>query len=460
MIKTRFAPSPTGYLHIGGIRTAIFNYAFAKKHNGKFFLRIEDTDIERSTQEAVDKILEGMSWLNLNHDGDIVYQAKNFNRHKEIIAQLLQHGHAYECYSSKEELEQMRQDCEKKGIKPKYDGTWRPEDGKILPPVPEGVTPVIRFKNPLDGNVTWEDQVKGQISVSNEELDDLILQRSDGSPTYNLSVVVDDADMGITHVIRGDDHINNTPRQINIYKACGFDIPSFAHLSMIHGEDGQKLSKRHGAASVTEYRELGYLPEAVNNYLARLGWSHGDAEIFSLDELCELFSLKSITSSPSQFDIKKLQWLNNHYLKQKTFEEIEVLLTPQFAKRFSDRKQLLGIFDLYKDRCNSLRDFEVNAEKVLTKPENISHELIEKYISDISINRLQNLRDLFNASDFTSESIETILKAYVKTEQIKFPEVAMPLRVVLLGTDQSPSVGQIIALIGKDDFNNRLSEQI
>jgi len=305
MIKTRFAPSPTGYLHIGGIRTAIFNYAFAKKHNGKFFLRIEDTDVERSTQEAVDKILEGMSWLSLNHDGDIVYQAKNFNRHKEIIAKLLQHGHAYECYSSKEELEQMRQDCEKKGIKPKYDGTWRPEEGKMLPPVPEGVTPVIRFKNPLDGNVTWEDQVKGQISVSNEELDDLILQRSDGSPTYNLSVVVDDADMGITHVIRGDDHINNTPRQINIYKACGFDIPSFAHLSMIHGEDGQKLSKRHGAASVTEYRELGYLPEAVNNYLARLGWSHGDAEIFSIDELCELFSLKSITSSPSQFDIKK-----------------------------------------------------------------------------------------------------------------------------------------------------------
>lgn len=460
MIKTRFAPSPTGYLHIGGIRTAIFNYAFAKKHNGKFFLRIEDTDVERSTKEAVDKILEGMSWLNLNHDGDIVYQARNFNRHKEIIAQLLQHGHAYECYSSKEELEQMRQDCEKKGIKPKYDGTWRPEEGKTLPPVPKGVTPVIRFKNPLDGNVTWEDQVKGQISVSNEELDDLILQRSDGSPTYNLSVVVDDADMGITHVIRGDDHINNTPRQINIYNACGFDIPSFAHLSMIHGEDGQKLSKRHGAASVTEYRELGYLPEAVNNYLARLGWSHGDAEIFSLDELCELFSLKSITSSPSQFDIKKLQWLNNHYLKQKTFEEIEALLTPQFAKRFSDRKQLLGIFDLYKDRCNSLRDFEANAEKVLTKPKNISHELIEKYISDISINRLQNLRDLFNASDFTSESIETILKGYVKTEQIKFPEVAMPLRVVLLGTDQSPSVGQIIALIGKDDFNNRLSEQI
>jgi glutamyl-tRNA synthetase len=322
------------------------------------------------------------------------------------------------------------------------------------------VTPVIRFKNPLDGNVTWEDQVKGQISVSNGELDDLILQRSDGSPTYNLSVVVDDADMGITHVIRGDDHINNTPRQINIYKACGFDVPLFAHLSMIHGEDGQKLSKRHGAPSVTEYRELGYLPEAVNNYLARLGWSHGDAEIFSLDELCELFSLKSITSSPSQFDMKKLQWLNNHYLKQKSFEEIEALLTPQFVKRFPDRKQLLGIFDLYKDRCNSLQDFEVNTETVLTKPVNISHELIEKYISDVSINRLQNLRDLFNASDFASESIETILKAYVKTEQIKFPEVAMPMRVVLLGTDQSPSIGQIIALIGKDDFNNRLSEQI
>lgn len=460
MIKTRFAPSPTGYLHIGGIRTAIFNYAFAKKHNGNFFLRIEDTDLERSTQEAVDKILEGMAWLNLKHDGDVIYQAQNFDRHKAIIAQLLEQGYAYECYASKEELEKMRQDCEMKGIKPKYDGTWRPEEGKKLPPLPEGVTPVIRFKNPVDGNVTWEDQVKGQITVSNEELDDLILQRSDGSPTYNLSVVVDDADMGITHVIRGDDHINNTPRQINIYKACGFDVPLFAHLSMIHGEDGQKLSKRHGAASVTEYRELGFLPEAVNNYLARLGWSHGDAEIFSLDELCQLFSLKSITSSPSQFDIKKLQWLNNHYLKQKTFDEIEALLDPQFMLRFSNRKQLLSIFDLYKDRCHSLREFEANAETVLTKPENISHDLLEKYISDNSIKHLQNLSNLFNASEFTSEFIETILKTYVKSEQIKFPEVAMPLRVVLLGTDQSPSIGQIIAIIGKDNFNSRLSEQI
>jgi glutamyl-tRNA synthetase len=460
MIKTRFAPSPTGYLHIGGIRTAIFNYAFAKKNNGNFFLRIEDTDVERSTQEAVDQILEGMSWLNLKHDGDVIYQAQNFDRHKAIIAQLLDQGHAYECYASKEELEKMRQDCEMNGIKPKYDGTWRPEEGKKLPTLPEGVTPVIRFKNPVDGNVTWEDQVKGQITVSNEELDDLILQRSDGSPTYNLSVVVDDADMGITHVIRGDDHINNTPRQINIYKACGFDVPLFAHLSMIHGEDGQKLSKRHGAASVTEYRELGFLPEAVNNYLARLGWSHGDAEIFSLDELCQLFSLKSITSSPSQFDIKKLQWLNNHYLKQKTFDEIEALLDPQFMLRFSNRKQLLSIFDLFKDRCHSLREFEANAETVLTKPENISHDLLEKYISDNSIKHLQNLSNLFNTSEFTSESIETILKAYVKSEQIKFPEVAMPLRVVLLGTDQSPSIGQIIAIIGKDNFNSRLSEQI
>mgnify|MGYP005992747713 FL=1 len=460
MIKTRFAPSPTGYLHIGGIRTAIFNYAFAKKNNGNFFLRIEDTDLQRSTQEAVDKILEGMSWLNLKHDGDVIYQAQNFDRHKAIIAQLLEQGHAYECYASKEELEKMRQDCEMKGIKPKYDGTWRPEEGKKLPPLPEGVTPVIRFKNPVDGNVTWEDQVKGQITVSNEELDDLILQRSDGSPTYNLSVVVDDADMGITHVIRGDDHINNTPRQINIYKACGFDVPLFAHLSMIHGEDGQKLSKRHGAASVTEYRELGFLPEAVNNYLARLGWSHGDAEIFSLDELCQLFSLKSITSSPSQFDIKKLQWLNNHYLKQKTFDEIEALLDPQYILRFSNRKHLLNIFYLYKDRCHSLREFEANAETVLIKPENISHDLLEKYISDNSIKHLQNLSNLFNASEFTSESIETILKAYVKSEQIKFPEVAMPLRVVLLGTDQSPSIGQIIAIIGKDNVNSRLSEQI
>ena len=357
MIKTRFAPSPTGYLHIGGIRTALFNYAFAKKNQGEFYLRIEDTDEARSNQEAVDKILQGMDWLNLNHDGEIIYQSKNKDRHKEVIQDLLKNGSAYECYCSKEELDEMRLAYEHKGLKPKYDGRWRPETGKTLPTKPADIQPVIRFKNPPTGFIKWDDLVKGSISVSNEELDDLILQRSDGTPTYNLSVVVDDIDMGITHVIRGDDHINNTPRQINIYKACGFDVPQFAHLSMILGEDGQKLSKRHGAASVTDYMDLGYLPESINNYLARLGWSHGDAEIFSLEQMCQWFSFDKVTSSASQFDLKKLNWINNHYIKTKNYDDIKTLLASKFMANDFDESKLQLIFELYKDRCHTLRDF-------------------------------------------------------------------------------------------------------
>jgi glutamyl-tRNA synthetase len=365
MIKTRFAPSPTGYLHIGGIRTALFNYAFAKKNHGQFYLRIEDTDTERSTQAAVDKILQGMHWLGLNHDGEIIYQSKKKDRHKAVIQDLLKNGFAYECYCSKEELEQMRQDYEQKGLKPKYDGRWRPEIGKTLPTQPSNVQPVIRFKNPVSGLVEWDDLVKGRISVNNEELDDLILQRSDGTPTYNLSVVVDDMDMGITHVIRGDDHINNTPRQINIYKACGFAVPEFAHLSMILGEDGQKLSKRHGAASVTDYIDLGYLPESINNYLARLGWSHGDAELFSLEDMCQWFSFDKVTSSASQFDLKKLNWINNHYIKSKNYEYIKALLAPGFVANNFEESKLQLVFELYKDRCQTLREFEQHADTVL-----------------------------------------------------------------------------------------------
>jgi len=350
----------------------------------------------------------------------------------------------------------MRQDYEQKGLKPKYNGRWRPEIGKTLPTQPSNVQPVIRFKNPVSGLVEWDDLVKGRISVSNEELDDLILQRSDGTPTYNLSVVVDDMDMGITHVIRGDDHINNTPRQINIYKACGFAVPEFAHLSMILGEDGQKLSKRHGAASVTDYIDLGYLPESINNYLARLGWSHGDAELFSLEDMCQWFSFDKVTSSASQFDLKKLNWINNHYIKSKNYDDIKAILATGFVANNFEESKLKLVFELYKDRCQTLREFEQHADTVLGESRQVHEDLKNKYINQDTLQHLKSLSMEFNDSDFSIEAIESILKNYVKNADLKFPQIAMPLRVVLLGIDQSPSVGHIISIIGKELFNKRM----
>ena len=316
MVRTRFAPSPTGFLHIGGARTALFSWAYAKRHAGQFILRIEDTDVARSTPEAVQAILDGMQWLGLHYDEGPFYQMQRMDTYKSMIQKMLLEGHAYYCYCSKEELETMREMQMQQGLKPKYDGRWRPETGKTLPTPPEGHAPVIRFKNPLAGVVAWDDLVKGRIEIANEELDDLIIARADGTPTYNFCVVVDDWEMGITQVIRGDDHVNNTPRQINMLKALGATIPQYAHLSMILGPDGQKLSKRHGAVSVMQYHEEGYLPEAILNYLARLGWSHGDDEIFNMQQFCEWFDLDHITSSAAQFDFKKLDWINAHYIKE------------------------------------------------------------------------------------------------------------------------------------------------
>ncbi|MHB1061107.1 MAG: glutamate--tRNA ligase, partial [Thiobacillus sp.] len=315
MIRTRFAPSPTGYLHIGGARTALFSWAFARHHGGQFILRIEDTDIARSTPEAVQAILDGMAWLELNHDEGPIYQTKRLYRYKEVLEQMLENGQAYHCYCSTEELDAMREAQRARGEKPRYDGRWRPEAGKSLPVPPSGVQPVVRFKNPTEGTVAWNDLVKGIIEFSNAELDDLIIARGDGTPTYNFCVVVDDWDMQISHVIRGDDHVNNTPRQVNILRALGAEVPHYAHLSMILGDDGTKLSKRHGAVSVMQYFEEGYLPEAVINYLARLGWSHGDAELFSREQFVQWFDLDHITPSAAQFNTEKLRWLNQQYIK-------------------------------------------------------------------------------------------------------------------------------------------------
>ena len=461
-VITRFAPSPTGSLHIGGVRTALFSWAFAKKNKGKFFLRIEDTDLERSTPEAIDVIKDGMSWLNLDYDGDIIYQTQRQDQYKKFINYLLDNGMAYYCYASKEELDNLRAIQVEKGLKPKYDGRWRPEVGKDLPSAPKDRNPVIRFKNPSTGKVTWKDLVKSHIIFDNEELDDFIISRSDGTPTYNFCVVIDDWQMKVTHVIRGDDHINNTPRQINLLNALEAPIPNYAHLSMIHGADGQKLSKRHGAISVTSYRDEGYLPEAINNYLARLGWSHGDDEIFTMSQFCDWFDFEHITSSPAQFDIEKLNWLNSHYIKHSDTAKLVNILkkNPNLAKVTPEQKpMLIGAIELYKHRENNLNDFVKNIDYFFNKPFS-NDELMKKYFNEDSGRLIKIFTDNITEIVWSDEGLNQYLKEFVKNNEIKFPQIAMPLRIILTGTDHTPSVGSIIFLLGLDEFKSRVKKYL
>src|SRR3989442_9686820 len=353
MVRTRFAPSPTGYLHIGGARTALFSWAYARKHDGKFILRIEDTDLERSTEASVQAILDGMRWLGLDWDEGPFHQMQRLPRYHEVAEQLLRDGKAYRCYCTKEELEQMRAAQRARGEKPRYDGRWR--DSKAPPP--PGVTPVVRFKNPLDGEVTFHDLVKGPITISNAELDDLVLLREDGVPTYNFGVVVDDLDMKITHVIRGDDHVNNTPRQINIFNALGAELPKFAHVPMILGADGERLSKRHGAVSVMQYPEDGYLPEALVNYLARLGWSHGDEEMFTVEQFLQWFDLAHISRSAAQFNPEKLRWLNHQYLRLRPDADLAGLVAPRIERaggKLAGGPELPAVVALLQERSQTL----------------------------------------------------------------------------------------------------------
>ena len=450
-VITRFAPSPTGYLHIGGARTALFSWAYAKKYQGKFILRVEDTDLERSTPEAIEAIKDGMDWLELDYDGPIYFQTQRFERYTEVINQMLKDGLAYHCYSSKEELEKVREAQMSLGKKPKYNGKWRPEANKTLPSIPDHTKPVIRFKNPADGAISWKDLVKGVISIQNQELDDFIIARSDGSPTYNFCVVVDDWDMNISHVIRGDDHINNTPRQINLLHALQAPVPEYAHLSMILGSDGQKLSKRHGAVSVTHYRDMGYVPEAVKNYLARLGWSHGDDEIFSMKEFCTLFDFDHVTSSAAQFNDEKLGWLNNHYIKAMAIDELTELLNPPISY---DNELYKSAIMLYRDRAKSLNEIAESIHYFFSAPV-ICQELLEKYINADAMRMVENFMQGLNEKVWNDESINQYLKDFVKEEGIKFPIIAMPLRTILAGTDHTPSVGSIIAIMGKNEVNQR-----
>ena len=458
-VVTRFAPSPTGYLHIGGARTALFSWAYAKKNQGQFILRIEDTDLERSTPEAVQAIMDGMTWLNLDYDEGPIYQTKRIAVYKKYIDQLVKEDKAYLCYSSKEELETLREAQMKAGLKPKYDGKWRPEPGKNLPTIPHDVKPVVRFKNPTSGNVSWHDLVKGDITIANEELDDLVIARSDGSPTYNFCVVIDDWEMKVTHVIRGDDHINNTPRQINLLKALNADVPAYAHLSMILGDDGQKLSKRHGAVSVMQYFDQGYLPEAILNYLARLGWSHGDDEIFSMTDFCRWFDFDHITSSSAQFNTEKLDWLNSHYIKTLPLNRMCQLIEPYLKALINtpiDTDLLMKSIEIHRERANHLtslaKDIAYIFEYQKPNPEDFA-----KHVNDEALIFIKTFQTSLNKIDWTKEAIHNAMNEVVTSHAIKFPKLAMPLRVLLTGIAQSPSIDAVMTILGRDETLKRLN---
>ncbi|MGA0037749.1 MAG: glutamate--tRNA ligase [Burkholderiaceae bacterium] len=450
-VRTRFAPSPTGYLHVGGARTALYCWAFARHHKGQFILRIEDTDLERSTPEAVKAILDGMAWLGLNPDEGPFYQMQRMDRYRAVIDDMLVKGLAYRCYCSPAELDAMREQQRAAGLKPRYDGRWRPENvaKKGLVP-PEGVKPVIRFKNPTDGAVSWEDGVKGRITISNEELDDLIIARGDGTPTYNFCVVVDDVEMQISHVIRGDDHINNTPRQINIIRALGAQVPEYAHLPMIHGPDGEKLSKRHGAVSVMQYDDHGYLPEALLNYLARLGWSHGDDEIFSMDQFIDWFGLDHCSKSAAQFDFEKLKWLNNHYLRQLSGEQLARRVTLRMKEEgFVEGcgPDLAAVCELLKDRANTLEELAEAASMFYVEATPDPAALAEKLHGTVP----DALRDLASRLPevFDAKQASVITKEVLLAHGLKMPQLAMALRLILLGRTETPSIDQVLVVLGK-----------
>lgn len=449
-VRTRFAPSPTGYLHIGGARTALFSWAYARRHGGTFALRIEDTDVARSTPEAVQAILDGMAWLELTHDDGPYYQMQRMERYKAAIQELLVKGDAYYCHTSKEELDALRAEQEAQKIKPRYDGRWRPEEGKTLPTPPADSQPVVRFRNPKGGAVAWDDAVKGRIEISNDELDDLIIARADGTPTYNFCVCVDDWDMGITHVIRGDDHVNNTPRQINILKALGAEVPTYAHLSMILGDDGAKLSKRHGAVSVMQYDEDGFLKEAVINYLARLGWSHGDDEVFSRQQFVEWFDLDHITASAAQFNTEKLLWLNQHYMKQLPAAELAAKVAPRLAARGIDSTRgpsLETACALYVDRCNTLK-LLADAVEVFYCSVEARPELLAQHLGDEARPALADFADALTGIAWEIPAIAALIKETVGKHGLKMPKLAMPLRVMLTGQAQTPSVDAVVHLMG------------
>ena len=459
MIRTRFAPSPTGYLHVGGARTALFSWAYARQHGGKFILRIEDTDLERSTEASVKTIIDSMRWLGLDWDEGPFHQMQRLPRYAEVAEQLMREGKAYRCYCSREELDQMREAQRARGEKPRYDGRWR--DSKQAPPA--GVAPVIRFRNPLDGAVTFHDLVKGPITVSNAELDDLVILRTDGVPTYNFGVVVDDLDMNITHVIRGDDHVNNTPRQVNIFRALGAALPEFAHVPMILGADGERLSKRHGAVSVMQYFEDGYLPEALANYLARLGWSHGDEEMFPVSRFIEWFDLAHISRSPAQFNPEKLRWLNHQYIRQCADAELARLVAPCIARDGGNPAGGPGIEDvvaLLKDRAETIEQLAEDAMMFYGGAQANAEELSARITPDVRAGLVGLLALLDAITDWHPDLITAAIQTVLGRHDLKMPKLAVPLRLIVFGRAQTPNLSQVLGLAGKARVLERLRRNL
>jgi len=459
-VRTRFAPSPTGLLHIGGIRTALFSWLYAKHNNGQFILRIEDTDRERSTDDAKNVILDGINWLNLDYDEGPYFQTDRFERYSEIIQELLKSGNAYYCYCTKEELDVMREDALRQGKKPKYNGFWRDRD--TTPPT--NIKPVVRFKTPLDGNVVINDFVQGKVIFQNTELDDLIIARSDGTPTYNLTVVVDDMDMEITDVIRGDDHLNNTPRQVNIFNALGVSEPNYAHIPMILGTDGKKLSKRDEASSILKYRDDGYLPEALLNYLVRLGWSKGDQEIFSIDEMISEFDLQSVNKSATTINPKKLLWLNQHYIKNSDNEKLIFMLNSFFDDMniLTDTgPDLSDLVSVQKERIETVKDLAEQSVFFYKDFKKYDEKMSKKYLKPALLKPFRVLYDEFdNDACWDNETIKSILNKLAEKFDIKIGKLAQPLRVAITGKNISPSIYDTVRLLGREKTLKRLSNAI
>jgi glutamyl-tRNA synthetase len=449
MVKTRFAPSPTGALHLGGVRTALYCYLYARRHGGEYLLRIEDTDRERSTEAALNTILEGLEWLGLTSDAPLVFQSQRTERYQEVLNYLLDEGKAYHCYCTRDALQAMREQAMERGEKPRYDGRCRTRSA----PDPD-VDPVVRFKNPQSGEVIVEDLVRGDVRFDNAELDDLIIARSDGSPTYNFTVVVDDTDMGITHVIRGDDHLNNTPRQINMIRALDSLTPKYAHLPMIHGADGVKLSKRHGALSVLEYRQMGYLPEALLNYLVRLGWSHGDQEIFSLDELTELFDLSAVNRSPSVFNPEKLLWVSQQHILKAPGEQLVGLLAEQLREQGLDPTagpDLNTVVDALRERGNTVAEIAERAHCYFQEFESYDDKSARKFLRAGAHKPLETLAaELAKLTEWTESTTQAVVEQVAAQLDIKMGAVAQPLRVALVGQAASPGIGTTLVLVGQD----------
>ena len=457
-VRTRIAPSPTGFLHLGTARTALYSWAYARHFGGEFVLRIEDTDVARSTQESVDQIMASMKWLGLDFDEGPIYQMQRLGRYKEVIDQMLAAGTAYLCYSTPQELDDMREAQRARGEKTHYDGHWRPEPGKVLPAPPQGVAPVVRFRNPPDGAVTWHDLVKGPITISNREIDDLIIVRLDGVPTYNFCVVVDDWDMAITHVFRGDEHVNNTPWQINIFNALGAPLPLFGHVPVILGDDGQKLSKRRGAVSVTAYEDNGYLPQAMLNYLSRLGWSHGDEELFSREQFVQWFDGEHLSKSPAQWDVAKLNWVNAHYIKQAADAELAVLVAAQLKRRGMEADPLavlVRVCALFKDRCATTVELADWAAMYFAAVQPSESDLAT-HVTEAVRPALSSLGDRLGTAEWSRAGITAAIKETLAAHQLKMPQLAHAVRVLVTGRTQTPSVDAVLELFAREVVLARL----